>query len=59
MSGWGYAFILGLGNKVKGIRVVVRVVVIVSKPGSIGTLVKDLPWGGSRVAIGTWYEGQL
>ena len=30
-----------------------------SKPGSIGTLVKDLPRGGSRVAIGTWYEGQL
>ena len=25
-----------------------------SKPGSIGILVKDLPSGGSRVTIGVW-----
>ena len=25
-----------------------------SKPGSIGTLVKDLPREGSRLAIGMW-----
>ena len=30
-----------------------------SKPGKIGTLVKDLHREGSRVTIGMWDEGQL
>ena len=33
--------------------------VLGSKLGSIGTLVKDLHRGGSRVTIGMWDEGQL